>query len=156
MNASPELIDVLNEILTAELTAINQYFIHSKMCEHWGFDKLAAHNRLESIDEMRDADRLIDRILQLGGHPNMQRMFNIGVGEGVKEQLEVDLALEAAAIERYNRAIAIATNDHDGVTRELLERHLLGEEAHYEWIEKQLLLIESIGIANYLTLQITA
>ncbi len=151
---SAAVVEALNEILTAELTAINQYFVHSKLCESWGFGALAAHNRAESIDEMRDADRVIDRILFLGGLPNLQRIGSVAIGETVPEQFEVDLALEREAIERYNAAIALAVAESDNGTRELLEQLLVGEETHADWLQTQLELIERIGVQNYLASQL--
>ncbi|HMS13157.1 MAG: bacterioferritin [Microthrixaceae bacterium] len=154
MPGSAAVVEALNEILTAELTAINQYFVHSKLCESWGFGALAAHNRAESIDEMRDADRVIDRILFLGGLPNLQRIGSVAIGETVPEQFEVDLALEREAIERYNAAIALAVAESDNGTRELLEQLLVGEETHADWLQTQLELIERIGVQNYLASQL--
>ena len=107
MRGDPEIIDILNDVLTAELTAINQYFVHSKMCANWGYDRLAEHGREESIDEMKHADIVIDRILYFDGVPNMQRLFPVRVGETVDEQLQVDLELEYAAVERLNNGIAV-------------------------------------------------
>ena len=121
MQGDPEIIDALNEILTAELTAINQYFIHAKMRENWGFGKLAAIARKESIEEMEDADKIIERILYLDGVPNLQRYNPVLVGETVPEQLALELETEKAAIERYNRSIALAVAKGDNGTRELLE-----------------------------------
>ena len=154
MPGSAAVVEALNEILTAELTAINQYFVHSKLCESWGFGALAAHNRAESIDEMRDADRVIDRILFLGGLPNLERIGSVAIGETVPEQFEVDLALEREAIERYNAAIALAVAESDNGTRELLEQLLVGEETHADWLQTQLELIERIGVQNYLASQL--
>ena len=154
MPGSAAVVEALNEILTAELTAINQYFVHSKLCESWGFGALAAHNRAESIDEMRDADRVIDRILFLGGLPNLQRIGSVAIGETVPEQFEVDLALEREAIERYDAAIALAVAESDNGTRELLEQLLVGEETHADWLQTQLELIERIGVQNYLASQL--
>ena len=156
MNGSPEVIEVLNEILTAELTAINQYFIHAKMCENWGYAKLTAKIREESIDEMHDADALMDRILFLGGVPNVQRLNPVRIGETVEEQFAVDTELEEAAIERYNRAVALCVEVGDNGTRALLEAKLQGEEAHLDWLEAQRELIEQVGIENYLATQIHA
>ena len=156
MQGDPEIIELLNEILTAELTAINQYFIHAKMCENWGFDRLATKLRDESIDEMRDADRIIERILYFDGVPNLQRLGSVRVGETVPEQFELDHAVETAAIERYNRGIAVAREKGDGGTRELFERHLVAEESHADWIETQQRLIASVGVENYLAQQMGA
>ena len=130
-----EVIEVLNEILTAELTAINQYFIHAKMCGNWGFERLAKKKREESIEEMHDADRLIERILFLGGTPNMQRLTPVRVGEDAIEQHRLDLQLELEAVQRYNRGVALAREKGDNGTRELLEQHLKSEEASVDWLE---------------------
>jgi bacterioferritin len=154
MQGDPEIIEVLNEVLTAELSAINQYFIHAKMCANWGYDRLAEKIRDESIDEMKDADHVIERILYLEGAPNMQRLNPIRVGETVAEQLALDLELEKDAIERFNRGIALAVSKGDNGTRELLEGMLVGEESHADWLESQLELITQVGIENYLSQQI--
>jgi bacterioferritin len=149
-----DLIDALNEILSAELTAINQYFIHAKMCANWGYLRLAKKKREESIEEMHDADRLIERILYLGGTPNMQRLLPVRVGENAVEQHELDLALENTAVARYNRAIALAVAKADNGTRELLERHLVSEEKSVDWLETQLHAIGEIGRERYLAEQL--
>ena len=154
MRGDPEVIELLNEVLTAELTAINQYFIHSKMCENWGYSKLKEHNYQESIEEMKDADHVIERILDLGGVPNMQRLFSVRVGETVPEQLQLDLDLELAAIERYNRGVALAVAKGDNATRHLLEEQLTDEEEHAAWLESQLELIRQMGLENYLSTQV--
>lgn len=154
MLGHPAIIETLNEVLTAELTAINQYFIHARMCESWGFGRLAEKIRDESIDEMKDAEAVIDRILYLEGVPNLQRLGPVMVGETVPEQLELDLAVEVAAIERYNRGIALAVEHGDNGTRELLEQRLVGEEHHADWLETQIELIRTVGIENYLATQI--
>jgi bacterioferritin len=154
MKADPELIELLNEVLTAELTTINQYFIHAKLCENWGYGRLAKKLRDESIGEMRDAEAIIERILYLEGTPNLQRLSPVQVGETVPEQLEVDAAIERAAIERYNRGITLAVAKLDNGTRELLEDKLTGEEEHLDWIETQQRLIAEVGLANYLAQQI--
>tara|TARA_Y100001936_G_C15774292_1_gene507911 strand:- start:54 stop:524 length:471 start_codon:yes stop_codon:yes gene_type:complete len=154
MQGDAEVIEFLNEALTAELTAINQYFIHAKMCENWGYLRLAEKNREESIDEMKDAEKLMDRILFLEGVPNMQRYGNVLVGETVPEQFEVDLQLEYAAVERYNRGIALCIEKNDGGTREILEHLLVGEEEHADWLEAQQQVIADIGIQNYLSEQL--
>ncbi len=150
MRGDAEVIELLNEALTAELTAINQYFIHAKMCENWGYKRLAKHNYDESIDEMKDAERIIERILFLDGVPNLQRLGAVQVGETVAEQLRLDLELENAAVERYNRGVALARDKGDNGTRELLEGLLTGEESHADWLEAQLTLIEQVGEQNYL------
>ena len=154
MQGDPEIIEVLNEILTAELTAINQYFIHAKMCENWGFKRLAHKFYEESIDEMKDAEKLIDRILYLEGVPNLQRYNTVAVGETVPEQLELDRQTEVAAVERYNRGVALAVAKGDNGTRDLLESRLVDEESHLDWIETQLSVIADIGIQNYLAQQL--
>jgi bacterioferritin len=154
MQGSPEVIEALNELLTGELTVVNQYFIHAKMCENWGYERLAAKVRSESMDEMRDAETLIDRILYLEGTPNLQRLNPVGVGETVPEQLELDLDQERGAIERYNRAIALAVEHGDHGTREILEGILRGEEDHADWLETQLELIRQIGVEHYLAQQV--
>ena len=154
MQGSPAVLEALNEILTAELTAINQYFVHAKVLEDWGYEHLAKKAWDESIDEMKDADRIIERILYLDGIPNMQRMNPVGVGETVLEQLQLDAELERAAVERYNRAVALCVQEGDNGTRELLADHLRGEEEHLDWLESQLTLIDQVGLENYLAQQI--
>lgn len=154
MQGDPEIIDALNEILTAELTAINQYFIHAKMRENWGFAKLAEVARKESIEEMEDADKIIERILYLDGVPNLQRYNPVLVGETIPEQLALELETEKAAIERYNRSIALAVAKGDNGTRELLEHRLVDEESHADWLETQLHVIETIGAELYLSQQL--
>ena len=151
-----QLIELLNEILTAELTAINQYFIHAKMCGNWGFERLAKKKREESIEEMHDADRLIERILFLGGTPNLQRLSPVRVGEDAIEQHRLDLELELAAVQRYNRGVALAREKGDNGTRELLERQLRGEEESVDWLESQLYLVEQLGAPAYLAEQLHA
>ncbi|MCU1369125.1 MAG: bfr [Ilumatobacteraceae bacterium] len=154
MQGDPEIIEALNEILTAELTAINQYFIHAKMRENWGFKKLAAVARRESIEEMEDADKIIERILYFDGVPNLQRYNPVLVGETVPEQLALELETEKAAIERYNRAIALAVAKGDNGSRELMEHRLVDEESHADWLESQLHVIDAIGVENYLAQQL--
>jgi bacterioferritin len=153
MQGDPAVIEMLNELLTAELTVINQYFIHAKMCDNWGFGRLAGKVREESIDEMRDAEKLIDRILYLDGVPNLQRLNHVGVGETVPEQFELDLEQERAAVERYNRGIGLAVEKGDNGTREILEGILRGEENHLDWLESQQELIRQVGVENYLAQQ---
>jgi bacterioferritin len=144
------VIDKLNEVLTSELTAVNQYFIHHKMCENWGYQRLSHKKREESIGEMKDADAIIDRILYLEGVPNMQRLNPVRVGEDPVEQHRLDLELEKAAIERLNDAIALCRDKGDNGTRELLERILTGEEDGADWLEAQLHIVEEIGKERYL------
>lgn len=154
MQSSPEIIELLNDVLTAELTAINQYFVNYKMCANWGYDHLASHLRGESIGEMKDAELLIDRILYLDGVPNLQRLGAVAVGETVAEMHRLDLILETEAIARLNKGIAVCTAAGDNGTRELLEVILTGEEHHADWIETQLELIGQIGEAHYLAQQV--
>ncbi|MCA9659023.1 MAG: bacterioferritin [Myxococcales bacterium] len=154
MKGNPQVIELLNEVLTAELTAINQYFIHAKMCADWGYTKLAAKVRAESIDEMRHADTLIERILFLDGVPNVQRYSKVNVGETVKEQLELDLQLEHDAIARLNKAIATCRDVGDNASRELLNGILVSEEEHTDWLETQLELIRQIGEQLYCAQQV--
>ena len=154
MRGDARVIELLNDVLTAELTAINQYFIHAKMCESWGYERLAEYVRHESIDEMKHADQIIDRILFLDGVPNMQRLFPVKVGETVPEQLEVDLALELTALLRLNDGIALCVSMGDNTTRSLLEGILVSEEDHVDWLEAQLELIRQVGEQNYLAQQV--
>ncbi|MFN3219430.1 MAG: bacterioferritin [Acidimicrobiales bacterium] len=150
MQGSPEIIEFLNEALTAELTAINQYFAHAKLCENWGWMVLAKKYREESIEEMMDAEKLMERILMLDGMPNLQRLGSVRVGETVEEQLQVDGELEIAAIERYRRGVVLALELGDPGTRDLLESLVIGEENHLDWIETQKSRIADIGIERYL------
>lgn len=154
MKGDTEIIALLNDVLTAELTAINQYFIHSKMCGNWGYTKLAKKKKEESIEEMRDADAVIDRILYLDGTPNMQRMNPVKVGEDVVEQHRADLALEIGAVDRLNKGIKLCSDKGDHGTRELLETILKGEEHAIDWLEAQLHVIGEIGKEQYLAQQI--
>ena len=153
MQGNARVIELLNDVLTAELTAINQYFIHAKMCENWGFERLGAKIREESIDEMRHADQVISRILFLEGVPNLQRYHKLHVGETVKEQLESDLQLEYAAIAFLNQNIDACRKANDNATEDLMKRILVSEEEHTDWIETQLELIRQVGEQNYLTQQ---
>jgi bacterioferritin len=153
MKGNDDVIKVLNEVLTSELTAINQYFIHSKMCEDWGFQRLAAKKREESIEEMKHADAVIGRVLFLEGVPNMQRYFPVKVGEDAVEQHKLDLALEYDAVKRLNEGIAICRDKGDNGTRELLEMILKEEEEGIDWLEAQLYLVETIGKESYLSEQ---
>ena len=154
MRGDPEVIEALNEVLTAELTAINQYFIHHKMCENWGYQRLAKKKREESIDEMKDADVIIERILYFDGIPNMQRLSPIRVGENPIEQHKLDLAVETEAIDRLNRCIALCREKGDNGSRELLESILDGEEESADWLEAQLHIVDEIGSERYLAEQI--
>ena len=154
MQGDQEILEILNEVLTAELTAINQYFIHAKMCQNWGYTKLAKKIRDESIDEMKHADKLIERILFLEGVPNVQRLNKVNVGETVKEQFELDLRLEHDAILRFNNGIALSRDLGDNASRELLERMLISEEEHADWLETQLGLIAHLGEPMYCAQQL--
>lgn len=154
MKGNPEVLTLLNDLLTNELTAINQYFIHAKMCDNWGYSALAAKLRDESIDEMRHADLVISRILFLEGVPNLQRYHKLRVGETVKEQFECDLQLEYGAIAALNAGITKAREAADNATEDLFTRILVSEEEHTDWIETQLELIKQVGEQNYLAQQI--
>lgn len=153
MKGDAKVIEFLNKVLYNELTAINQYFIHAKMCENWGYERLGAKLRDESIDEMRHADIVISRILFLEGVPNLQRYHKLHVGETVKEQLESDLQLEYAAIAFLNQGIEAARKAMDNATEDLMSKILVSEEQHTDWIETQLELIRQVGEQNYLTQQ---
>jgi bacterioferritin len=154
MKADEKVVELLNELLTNELTAINQYFIHAKMCENWGYERLAHKLRDESIEEMKHADIVISRILFLEGVPNLQRYHKLRVGETVKEQLESDLQVEYSAIAFLNQGVVAARNANDTASEELFRNILVSEEEHTDWIETQLELIRQVGEQNYLTQQI--
>lgn len=154
MRGDSEVIEALNDVLTAELTAVNQYFIHHKMCENWGYARLAKKKYEESIGEMKDADAVIERILYLDGVPNMQRLNPVRVGEDAIEQHRLDLAMETDAIKRLNDAIALSREKGDNGTRHLLESILEGEEEGADWLEAQLHLVEEVGKERYLAEQI--
>jgi bacterioferritin len=154
MRGDAEILDALNEILTSELTAINQYFIHYKMCENWGYKRLAKKKREESIEEMRHADRVIERILYLGGVPNMQRLSPVRVGEEPIEMHKLDLTLELEAVARLNRTIQLCLTKNDGGTRDLVEKILSEEEDAIDWLEAQLHQLADMGRENYLAQQL--
>ena len=154
MKGDPGVIDHLNRILRNELTAINQYFLHARMLRHWGFEKLGKHEYDESIDEMKHADSLIERILFLDGLPNLQDLNRLMIGENVREILECDLKLEQTGIPDLRVAIAACEAVSDYVTRELLRSILDNEEEHVDFLEKQLELIDRIGYENYQQLQV--
>jgi len=149
-----KVIDLLNEVLTAELTAVNQYFLHARLCENWGYERLWKKVRAESIDEMKHADALIERILYLEWMPNVQRLGKVNVGETVPEQLKIDLALEKTAVGVLNRGIETCRAAGDNGSAELLEHVLADEEEHANWLEAQLTLIEQVGVQNYLAQQV--
>jgi len=148
------IVAALNDVLTAELTAVNQYFIHARMCENWGYERLWKKVREESIGEMRHADKLIQRILYLEGVPNLQRLGKVNVGQTVPEQFRLDLEVEKAAIKALNDGIELARSLGDNGTRELLENLLEGEEGHANWLEAQLTLIAQMSEGLYLAQQI--
>ena len=154
MKGPDSIIDLLNEILTAELTTVNVYFLHSRMCQNWGYDRMWAKLREESIGEMRHADTLIERILHLQGLPNLQRLGNVTIGETVPEQLQIALGFERASITKLNEGIQLCRDSGDNRTRELLEELLEGSEESESWFEAQLTLIDQVGEANYLALQV--
>jgi bacterioferritin len=149
-----QAVTLLNEVLTAELTAVNQYFIHARRCENWGDARLWKKLREESLGEMRHADRLIERILYLEGVPNLQRLGKINVGQTVPEQFRLDLEVEKAAIAALNRGIELCQRAGDNGSRQLLESILEAEEAHANWIEAQQALLQQAGEGNYLAQQI--
>jgi bacterioferritin len=154
MQGDPTIIELLNDVLTAELTAINQYFVHAKMCSNWGYERLAEHAREESIEEMKHADEIIERILFFEGVPNMQRLNPVRVGETVPEQFRLDLELEYAAVERLNEGIAQCVAAGDNATRAMLEQILVSEEDHIDWIETQREAIRQLGETHYLAQQL--
>jgi bacterioferritin len=154
VQGDPAIIELLNEVLTAELTAINQYFVDSKMCANWGYERLAKRFYDESIDEMKDAEQLVERVLYLEGVPNLQRLGQVRVGENVTEKLQLALAVEREAIDRLNAGIRQCTDAGDNGSRDLLEDVLEGEEDHADWLETQLELVSQVGEAHYLAQQI--
>lgn len=154
MQGDKQVIDLLNDVLTAELTAVNQYFIHAKMMKNWGYDRLAHKEREESIDEMKHADELIERILYLDGIPNLQRLNKVNVGESVPEMLRLDLAEEQRAVKRLNDGIKLCRDLGDNGSEHLLMKILVGEEHHVDWLESQLELIKQVGEQQYLAQQI--
>jgi bacterioferritin len=154
VKGDPKIIAILNEVLKAELTAINQYFLHAEMCENWGYLRMAKHTRKESIEEMQHAEKLMERILLLDGGPNMTDYFKINVGQTVKQQLENDLQLEYTAVKRLNDGIKTCVASGDNGSRELLEKILLDEEHHIDWLEGQLHMIKEMTYENYLAQQL--
>lgn len=153
MRGNDKVIACLNEVLKAELTAINQYFLHAEMCENWGYKRLASYGKKESIDEMKHAEAAIERILFLEGTPVMSELFPLRIGADVKAQLENDLALELEAVPRLNKAIKAAVEAGDNGSRDLFEKILTDEEHHVDWLEAQLHVIREIGLKNYLSEQ---
>lgn len=153
MKGDPKVIEWLNQSLKGELTAINQYFLHSRLFEDWGLDKLAKKSYEESIEEMQHADKLIKRILFLGGLPNLQDLDRLRIGESPKEALECDLSLELDAIPMYRDAVEYAEQVRDYVSRDLFRTILEDEEGHVDWLETQLELIDRLGEKNYFQTQ---
>ena len=154
MEGDAEVIDLLNEVLTGELTAINQYFMHAKMCENWGYERLYKQFHKESIDEMKHAETLIERILYLEGLPNLQRLGTVRVGEDVPEKLTLALDVEKDAVTRLRRGIELCYDRGDHGSRDMLEEILNGEESHADWLETQLGLVASLGAPLYLSQQL--
>ena len=154
MKGHDQVVTLLNDVLTAELTAVNQYFIHARMCENWGYKRLWKKVREESIGEMRHADRLIERILYLEGVPNLQRLGKVNVGQTVPEQLRRGLDGGRTAVSALNAGIEMCRSAGDNGTRDLLEEILKAEEDHIDWIEEQLELIKQVGEGHYLAQQI--
>lgn len=154
MQGDKKVIEYLNKALENELTAVNQYFLHARMYKNWGFHKLNEKEYHESIDEMKHADKLIERILFLEGLPNLQSLGKLLIGEHPKEMLECDLKLEKMAVPLLREAVAYSESVGDYVSRELLQDILESEEEHVDWLETQLSLIEQIGIQNYLQSQL--
>ena len=154
MIRSSKVIDALNKILTNEMTAINQYFLHSRILKDWGFEKLGEYEYKESLEEMQHADVLIERILFLNGLPNLQDLHRLRIGENVKEILECDLKLEEAAIPELRDAITLCEAETDYVSRDLLSKILENEEEHLDYLETQLGLVVQMGVENYLQSQV--
>jgi bacterioferritin len=154
MKGKPEIIDALNDILTGELTAVNQYFLHARMCENWGYKRLGAKIRAESIDEMKHADKLIGRVLFLEGLPNLQRLGKLTIGTTVPEQLKLDLEVERTALNKLTGYIDLCSRLGDHGTRDLFEDILSDEEEHVDWLETQLGLLAQLGEAQYLAQQL--
>ncbi|MGV0732586.1 bacterioferritin [Mycolicibacter sinensis] len=149
MQGDPEVLKLLNEQLTSELTAINQYFLHAKMQENWGFTELAGHTREESMEEMRHAETVTDRILVLGGLPNYQRIGSLRIGQTIREQFESDLALENDVLNRLRPGILMCREKQDSTTAKILEAILVDEESHIDHLETQLELMDKLGEALY-------
>ena len=154
MKGNEQVIALLNEVLKAELTAINQYFLHAEMCENWGYQKLASVGRKESIEEMRHAEALMERILYLDGTPTMDQLFPLRIGRNVLEQIQNDLQLEYEALARLNKGVKTCMEANDNGSRELIVKILQDEEHHVDYLEAQLHAIQEIGIENYLAQQL--
>ena len=153
MRGNEKVLGYLQEVLKAELTAINQYFLHAEMCENWGYMHLATYGRKESIDEMKHAEAVLERMLFLDGSPNMSELFPLRIGQNVKAQLQNDLALELEALPRLNAAVRAASEAGDNGSRELFEKILVDEENHVDFLEAQLHMIQELGYENYLAQQ---
>jgi bacterioferritin len=156
VNADPRILELLNEVLTTELTAVNQYFLNAKMCGNWGYERLAKRHRDVSMDEMKDTEELIDRILYFDGLPNVQRLWTVAVGENPIEQMQLALDLERDAVRRLTDGIALCVEVGDQGTREFLARMISEEEEHVDLWETQLDAVARIGEANYLAQQLHA
>ena len=154
MKGNPKIVDVLNKNLADELSAINQYMVHSEMCDNWGYERLHKAVEKRAVDEMKHAEKLIARILFLEGMPIVSKLVEIKIGKNVEEQIKNDLASEAGASESYNQAVKLAVELNDDVTRSLLESILEDEEAHIDWLEAQLDQIKQMGVQNYLARQV--
>jgi bacterioferritin len=154
MKVSKKVLDALNDVLSAELVGINQYFLHAKMCKNWGFLRIAEVDHHESVDEMKHASELVERILFLEGTPNLQKLGRVRIGQTVPEQLKLDLDLEVDAVARLNKAIALCAAEGDNASRDLLEKILTSEEGHLDWLETQLALLKQLGDKTYLAEQL--
>ncbi|PTL82681.1 bacterioferritin [Vitiosangium sp. GDMCC 1.1324] len=154
MKGHPQVIDLLNDVLTTELTAINEYFLHARIADNWGYDRLGKKIYEESIGEMKHADRIVKRILFLDGLPNLQRLGKVNVGETIPEMLRLDLDLELGSQRRLNDGIELCRSLGDNGSRELLEAILEDTEEHIDWLEAQLELMKQVGETNYLAQQI--
>ena len=154
MTGNPKVIAALNEALKEELTAINQYFLHAEMCENWHYGRLGGYIKKQSIDEMKHAEMLIERILFLDGTPSLTELMQLTIGKNVKEQIESDLKLEIGAVALYNHAIQLAREEGDNASRELFERLLKDEEGHVDWLEAQVHQIHEMGYERYLSQQV--
>jgi bacterioferritin len=154
MKGNPKVIALLNEALKEELIAVNQYFLHAEMCENWHYDRLGGYIKKQSIDEMKHAEALIERILFLDATPTMTEAMQLTVGQNVQAQIESDLKLEINAVAMYNRAIQVSGKEGDNASRDLFERLLKDEEEHVDWLEAQLHQIKEIGYERFLSQQV--
>jgi bacterioferritin len=154
MKGNDTIIDYLQQVLTAELTAINQYFLHAEMLENWGYERLGKITKKESIEEMVHAEKLLHRMLYLDGSPSMSELYPLRIGQSVKAMMENDLALELEAVSRLNKAIKAAVEVGDNGSRDLFEKILIDEEHHIDYLEAQLFMIKEMGYENYLAQQL--